>query len=186
MRSAIKICSALAALAVFCACFAGCKSTGDKHDKETTAIRLYLEASASDAGRSKTVLILREHPTAMQIQDSSFLDERFVENASVLDWNGSFLIQIKFDWHGAIMLGNVTTANPGKHIAIESSFGEQRWLAAPSIQRRMTDGVITFTPDATREEADRIVRGLNNLAKKLTTHKRFHRPPDFSDESAPK
>jgi len=160
------------------------QSTGDKRDKETTAIRLYLEADASNAGRSRTVLILREHPTPMQIADSAFLDERFVEAASVLDWNGSFLIQIKFDWHGALMLGNVTTGNPGRHIAIESSFGQQRWLAAPAIQRRMTDGLITFTPDATREEADRIVRGLNNLAKKVKPHNRFNHPPDFSNEPA--
>ncbi len=182
----MKICFAQTALVVFCACLAGCKTTGDKRDKETTAIRLYLEANDSDAGRSRTVSILREHPTPLQIQDSSFLDERFVEEASVVDWNNSFLIQIKFDWHGALMLGNVTGGNPGKHIAIESSFGQQRWLAAPAIQRRMTDGIITFTPDATREEAERIVRGLNNLANKVKPHKKFDRPPAFSDELKPR
>ena len=182
----MKICSTQTALVVFCACLAGCKSTGDKHDKETTAIRLYLEADASNAGRSRTVLILREHPTPMQIQDSSFLDERFVEKAAVLDWNNSFLIQIKFDWHGTLMLGNVTGSNPGKHIAIEGSFGQQRWLAAPAIQQRMADGIITFTPDANREEAKRIVRGLNNLADKVKPLKNFDRPPAFSDELKPK
>jgi hypothetical protein len=31
--------------------------------------------------------------------------------------------------------------------------------------KRISDGVLVFTPDASREEADRIVLGLNNVAK---------------------
>lgn len=183
----MKICFAHAALAVLCACLAGCKSTGDKHDKETTAIRFYLEADASNAGRSRTVSILREYPTPMQIQDSSFLDERFIEKAAVVDWKESFFIQVKFDWHGTLMLDNITGANPGKRVAIEAGFDkQQRWLAAPAIKRRVPDGTLTFTPDASREEAARIVRGLNNLANKLKRHKKFDSPPSFSKEPAPK
>ena len=36
----------------------------------------------------------------------------------------------------------------------------------PRIATRITDGVLAFTPDATRAEAERIVRGLNNAAIK--------------------
>ena len=39
------------------------------------------------------------------------------------------------------------------------------WLAAPMTNKRISDGVLVFTPDASREEADRIVLGLNNVAK---------------------
>ena len=35
------------------------------------------------------------------------------------------------------------------------------------IAQRIPDGYFTFTPDATRAEAQRIVRGLNNVAAKL-------------------
>ena len=176
----MKIYFSRTALIVLCALLPGCKSTGDKHDKETTAIRLYLEADVSNAGSSRTVSILRDHPTPMRIQDSSFLDERYVENAALVDWKESFFIQIKFDWHGTLMLDNVTGGSPGKHVAIESSFGQQRWLAAPAINRRISDGTLTFTPDATREETERIVRGLNNLAAKLKKHKKFDSPPSLS------
>ena len=58
-------------------------------------------------------------------------------------------------------------------IAIFSQFGEEmkdyRWLAAPVINRRISDGVLVFTPDATREEAEEIALGLNNVAKKVHT-----------------
>jgi hypothetical protein len=33
--------------------------------------------------------------------------------------------------------------------------------------KRIVDGKLVFTPDATREEADRIVRGLNKIAKEM-------------------
>ena len=33
--------------------------------------------------------------------------------------------------------------------------------------RTITNGVLIFTPDATREEAERIVLGINNAAEEL-------------------
>jgi hypothetical protein len=40
-----------------------------------------------------------------------------------------------------------------------------RWLAAPRITGRIADGRLEFTPDATRDEAERIVHGLNRVAE---------------------
>jgi hypothetical protein len=40
------------------------------------------------------------------------------------------------------------------------------WLAAVLIRQRNSTGVFRFTPDASREEADRIVRGLRNVIAK--------------------
>ena len=44
--------------------------------------------------------------------------------------------------------------------------GKARWLAAPVISRRNSNGLLVFTPDADREEAAEIELGLNNLARK--------------------
>ena len=38
---------------------------------------------------------------------------------------------------------------------------------APAVSKRISDGLFVFTPDASREEADEIVMGLNNVAKKM-------------------
>ena len=40
-----------------------------------------------------------------------------------------------------------------------------RWLAAPLITHRIGDGVLAFTPDMSRAEADQFVLGLNNVAQ---------------------
>jgi hypothetical protein len=37
----------------------------------------------------------------------------------------------------------------------------------------ISDGIIEFTPDASRAEADRIVRGLNNLVAKVKKLNQF-------------
>ena len=58
---------------------------------------------------------------------------------------------------------------------IFSEFGQARWLAAPMINKRISDGNYVFTPDATREEAERIVRGVNNVIKSIA--KESNLPP---------
>jgi hypothetical protein len=65
------------------------------------------------------------------------------------------------------LLDGATSANHNKRIAIFARFPKERWLGSPVIQKRIGNGIITFTPDCTREEADRLVRGLNNVAKKI-------------------
>jgi hypothetical protein len=40
-----------------------------------------------------------------------------------------------------------------------------RWVAAPTMTERIADGRLVFAPDATREEAERIVHGLNRVAE---------------------
>jgi len=74
---------------------------------------------------------------------------------------------IQFNKHGTLVLDMVTTGNRGSRVAVHSQFGDSRWLAAPRITGRIANGIFTFTPDATREESERIVRGLNNIAKAL-------------------
>jgi hypothetical protein len=76
-------------------------------------------------------------------------------------------------------LEQFTAGNPGKHLVIFGQWGKTvadgRWLAAPLITRRIPDGVLAFTPDASRAEADQLVLGLNPKAKK---HKKTSADPD--------
>jgi len=149
---------------------AGCQSSKDK-DKEFTLIKLHAETTDSGSEFSKSVPIFRASPTYVTIDRNSFLDENDLVKASIEEDNG-FAIRLQFNEHGVLLLENVTRANQGGHIAIFCDFGqESRWLAAPAFDHPITDGIITFTPDATREEADRIVRGLNNEVKELNSKK---------------
>ena len=156
---------------------AGCKTADNKDKKLLSTIRLHLEARPDPMGRTQTAEVYRLNPINFTIEKAPFLSEAQVKEAKVVDVTGGFAIQIQFDRQGTWLLEQYTSANRTKHILIASQFvepGEEkinqgRWLAAPKINNHITDGLFIFTPDATREESERIALGLNNVAKKLAT-----------------
>jgi preprotein translocase subunit SecD len=149
-------------------CANGCASSKSDKEKEASSIQLHLEANQDGTERNTPVPIYRAKPVYVNVEKETFLDEGYLESARVVDQLGGFSIELKFNWQGIRILDGVTTDNSNRRIAIFAKFGKDpRWLGAPVVRRRISDGVLTFTPDATREEAERIVRGLNNLAVEL-------------------
>jgi hypothetical protein len=142
-----------------------CKTPEEKKlGKEASTFRVYL---ASGAGPSGGVPVYRQSPIRLNVEREPFLTEIDLDSASVIDVPGGFAFNAQFNGHGALVLEGVTVAHKGQYIAIHSSFGENRWLAAPLITRRISNGDLVFTPDATREEANRIANGLTNVIKKV-------------------
>ena len=146
------------------ALFSGCK-TSEKKDEELSTIRLHLEVNKDGTSRNTAVPIYRSNPTLVNVMADSFLDERDIKEAAVVETMGGYALMLQFDKHGTLVLDTETSSRKGSRIAIYAEFGPKRWLAAPLIKGRITDGVLTFTPDATREESERIARGLNNAAR---------------------
>jgi hypothetical protein len=153
-------------LLVVAALMLGCQ-LGDKKKKELSTFRIHVETNPDGTGRNEPVRIGRAAPFAVNIEKEPFITEYHVENASVIEALGGFQIMIQLNRQGAWLLDQYSMASRGKQAAIFSDFGEARWLAAPKLSRRMSDGVLVFTPDATREESDRMVRGLNNMVKQI-------------------
>lgn len=149
------------------------ESQEDNPDKQLTALRLHIEAMPDPTGRTVEVPVFRARPVLVTIDKNAFLTEGNVIGAEVVDEPGGFAIQVEFEREGKWLLEKYTAGNMGRHIAVFASFGHERWLAAVQIRRLLSDGKLTFTPDATREEALRIVRGLRNYAKKMDHDPRF-------------
>jgi hypothetical protein len=142
-----------------------CKTPEErKRGKEASTFRVYL---ASSGGPTGGTVIYRQSPIHLSVEREPFLTEIDLDSASLVDVPGGFAINAQFNGHGALVLEGVTVAHKGQYLAIHSSFGESRWLAAPLITRRISNGDLVFTPDATHEEADRIVSGLTNVIKKV-------------------
>lgn len=152
---------------------AGCASSEErKRKKEISSLRIHVEADPSSSDRGSAISVHRTKPILLNIEREAVLDERNVSTATVVDQPGGlFSVEIQLDRRGSWILERTTVMNKSKHLVIFSQFGEQaRWLAAPVIGAKNSSGRLVFTPDATREEADRFVRGLNNTAKKIDRH----------------
>jgi len=154
-----------AALALLC----GCQT--DKPAKKTAALRVYIEGNAGLEGTSQTITLLRADPVVLTIASEPILTESGIIAARTIETPGGFAIEVRFDEMSAMTLEQFTAANPGIHLAIYGEWGDKpvtrRWLAAPLIAHRIGNGILSFTPDASREEADELVLGLKNVAKKM-------------------
>ncbi|MBI3418454.1 MAG: hypothetical protein HY043_24450 [Verrucomicrobia bacterium] len=143
------------------------KAEEKKHSKEASTIRFHVETGALGTERSLEVSVLRSQPIKFFVEREPFINEGNVVSASLVEADDTFSIKIQLDRRGTWMLENMTASNTGKHLAIYSQFGDARWIAAPLIRNRLGKGEIIFTPDVSREEAVRLIRGLNNVAAKI-------------------
>ena len=157
------------ALAAMFALLCGCQT--EKPPKDVGALRVHIESNPGPEGTSQTVSVLRADPVLVTIAKEPILTEANIIAAKVVDSPGGFAIEIQFDENGAWTLEQYSASNPGNHFVIFGQWGEKlangRWLAAPLITRRLSDGILTFTPDMSRAEADQLVPGLNNVAAQI-------------------
>jgi preprotein translocase subunit SecD len=160
------------ALALICF-FSACETTGDKADKAAAKkdkklkaiVGVHVEA-VPDGSRTTAVPVFRANPMMITINASPFVNNADVVEARLVDLEGGgWGMSLTFDNHGRMALDNITSRNNGKHLVVYVAFPEIRWLAAPRIGRRIADGILIFTPDCTHEEAEQIVKGINNVAK---------------------
>jgi hypothetical protein len=151
----------------------GCGTTGFGGKKEATQLRVHVERPRDASGRSVEAIFHRENPVVLVVDKQWILNEGDVTKAEVVESHGAYDIKLELTRHGKLVLDITSTANRGKRLAMFSSFGDSRWIGVMPLEGAITNGVITFTPDSTRAEADRIVRGLNNIAKEIKKN------PDF-------
>lgn len=161
----------LVLLALTLAC--GCAMFKKKKAEPLGMVRVHVESKANLPDQMRTITFPRNNPVQLTISPQPFLTEANLLAARLIEAPGGFAIQLKFDETGGWMLEQTSAANPGKHLAIFGQWGdttaESRWLSVMIITRRIPNGILTFTPDMSREEAQQFVDRLNNSAKKYQT-----------------
>ena len=138
--------------------------------RETAALRIHIETGVGTSGSGRTISVMRSQPVMVHIAGEPILTEADVTSARLVETPGGFAVEVKFGEIAGWALEQNSAVNPGKHLAIFAQWTDKpadgRWLAAPSIARRIAGGTLVFTPDASREEAEQLVKGLNNEARK--------------------
>lgn len=173
---------------------AGCATTPEAkqakaEEKDVSIVRLFTELRDESMVGTK-VSLPRSNPMEISIDKETFADERDVARADVVKALGGFALRIELTQHGRMTLEAASVARAGLRLVI---FGQwtvgkeetvQRWLGAPVMRRALRDGVIVFTPDCDKEEADRFVRGLNNVAIKLENQPKPKKTKDDAKKPA--
>jgi preprotein translocase subunit SecD len=169
MKVCVRSFNIIPALAATVALLCGCQMFGQKD--LLGALRIHVQTNPNALNMSQTISVMRSNPVLLTIGRDPILTEANVVAAKIMDTPGGFAIEIQFDETGAWLLEQYSAANPGGHFAIFGQWGDKlangRWLAAPIITRRIANGVLAFTPDASRTEADQLVLGLNHVAAKI-------------------
>ena len=156
-------------LLVTLAVLTGCQSPETKREKQLATLRVYLEVNPYPPGSSQEIFVLRAAPMKLNVEKGPFLNEIHVASAKVTETPGGFMLTVRFNQKGQWLLEQYTAAQPNRRMAIRCQWGvppnvQDRWVAAPLITQRIKDGVLSFTPDTSRDEADQIAIGLNNYA----------------------
>ena len=152
-----------------------CSCQTSRHNRQkgpVSAVRIHIEVNPDATGTSETISVVRSDSVLVTVAQEPILTEANVIAARVFDTQGGFAIEVRFDETATWILEQYSAASPGRHFVIFGQWGDKladgRWLAAPLITHRISDGVLLFTPDCSREEADQFVLGLNNVAKKIS------------------
>jgi hypothetical protein len=149
----------------------GCAHTKDPNDKLSTLLRVHLEATDQTAITKQKIQVYRTSPIEVEIETLYLLNEEHVVSARVVEEMGTYALEIRFNNWAVPLLAHNSSSYQGRRIAFQAQFGPGqetvRWIGAPRLREVIDDGVIRFTPDATREEAYQIAAGLNNNARKV-------------------
>jgi preprotein translocase subunit SecD len=164
------------ALAFLLATLCGCEYLKNRNEPQG-ALRVHIELAADNAGSSvsaaETVSVFRADPVTVTIDKDPILTEANLVAAKVISTPDAPAIEVRFDENGTWILEQYSASNPGRHFVIFGQWGKKlkdgRWLAAPLITGRIDNGILSFTPDMTRDEANQFALGLNNVAKEFQT-----------------
>jgi len=136
--------------------------------KKYSLLKFFLETPPASRNTVRPVLVYRSNPETIHVDTDAFIDERdFKEVNLITGEDGSYQIEFVLTSEGASVLQNTTVRSRGRRIVIFANFGDPRYLAAPKIDRIISDGTFRITPDASLPEMERFVLGMKNTIRTL-------------------
>lgn len=140
----------------------------EKKPKDPEFLRVYFESPRDTTSRAMEARVGRGGaPLVITVEKLPILSESHIKIVEVVGGEGGPSLRITFNRMGRRLLENYTAAGIGRRLVLQTQFDEEaRWLGAPRITRRISDGVLLFAPDATPAELDRLVRGVTKWVKK--------------------
>ena len=112
------------ALAVLLGLGCGCQTGGKTL---TAALRMHIETSPGPTGTSPQISVVRSDPVLVTIRRDPILTEANILQAKVINAQGGFALELKFDGTGTWLLEQYSASNPGNHFAIWAQWSENEF-----------------------------------------------------------
>lgn len=139
----------------------GCQS---KPPKNAATLSMHLPAGRGLPESRRTTVALMSPAISLDVNRIPVLREADLDTVELKGEGDNFLMRLVFGIHGTIELDRVSNNNRGELIVI---FINNIPVAAPQLKHRIVDGVFEFTPNLSREEAQKLADGLNAMVKYL-------------------
>ncbi len=138
------------------------KPKKEKKKKPLKYFRVHVESRRDLPERTVLAKLHSDETVQVPVEKLPALNESHLKRAALIEEPGGYLVQFQFDSVGTKLLEAHSAAANGRHFAVAVDIdGETRWIAILLIRRRLSEGVLSFSPAASREDMDRLVRDLN-------------------------
>jgi hypothetical protein len=145
--------------------------------KGFSVLRLHIETNLDGTDKNGPVMVGRQTPFSLTVNKLPFIEETHLGKVSLVDdATGGFALRVQLNRQGTWLLEQYTVANKGRRIAVFAELEDFHWIAAWLITQRISDGVFTFSPDITRDDAEKLVLGLNKKIKKIRSTNSLNDP----------
>ncbi|MBI5397806.1 MAG: hypothetical protein HZA91_21105 [Verrucomicrobia bacterium] len=144
----------LAALAL---ALAGCDST-----KRFTRLGVHLQTPAQLPESQRTVVVIPNPPLSIAVGRFPELREVDLDSAQVIRTDSRKQLVLQFNKHGATVIENFTTERRGELYVLTLNTVP---IVAPAIREIIRDGKLVIDVDLSDDDLDKLVEGLNAVAK---------------------
>ncbi|MCX6906778.1 MAG: hypothetical protein NTY01_01915 [Verrucomicrobia bacterium] len=145
-----------AAALLVCWLAAGCK-------EDTASLRVFLQASDRLPEGHRQVVVVRNPPMNVIVNPLSELSELDLVVAKAVKTTERKQLVLQFDGHGQRVIETFTGEHRGELYVLTINGAA---VAAPLIRQVISDGTLVVEVDATDEELDKVVKGLNTAANR--------------------
>ncbi len=145
-------------------CVLGLTACVTKPPKNMTTLRIHVPATEASSPQRRMQVAIRVPELTLQVDAQPVLTEADLDHAQVTGEGENLGLRLYFNTHGTIVLDTVSLNYRSQMLVIMINGAA---IGAPLIKDRIVDGVFEFTPDLSREQAEKIVAGLNATAAYL-------------------
>jgi preprotein translocase subunit SecD len=135
----------------------GCKS---KPPQNAVTMSMHLPADVTTPQDRRVPAVIRSPTMSFLVDGLAVFTDDDLDGVELRDDDDGLRMRFAFNTAATIRLDVLSNDKRGSLVVV---FLNNQPVGAPQLKQRIVDGTFEFTPNVSREEAERLVEGLNAL-----------------------